>query len=188
MRRSPYRKYVMLDRDGTIVVDKCYQKDPALTELMPNAREGLEMLRNAGFGLVMVTNQSGIGRGFLTADDLAAVNRSVVEKLGGDHDYFAGIYYCPHVEADECACRKPKGGMAEQAAAELGFRTGNAYMVGDKAADVGMGRAVGAKCILVRTGDGPETERKGGVRADYVADDLVDAARWILGDAGIGVS
>lgn len=173
------RRYVLVDRDGTIIVNKHYQKDPSITELLPNAREGLDALRQAGFGIVMVTNQSGIARGLLTPEDLTAVNDSVVALLGGGADCFAGIYHCPHVEKDGCRCRKPLPGMAEAAAGDLGFDLRDSFVIGDRDADIDFGKAVDATTVLVRTGYGAETERAGEVKPDYVADDLLDAARWI---------
>lgn len=175
------KRYVLLDRDGTIIVNKHYQRDPALTELLPNAREGLDLLRRRGFGLVMITNQSGVGRGLMTGEDVAAVNRSVVAALGGDEGYFAGVYHCPHVDADDCDCRKPRPGMALAAAADLGFSPADCYVVGDREIDIELGKAVGATTVLVRTGHGRETEGMPGVCPDHVADDLLDAARWIAG-------
>lgn len=175
-----YRKYVLLDRDGTIIVDKHYQKDPALTELLPNARAGLDKLRDAGFGLIMVSNQSGIGRGYFTRADLAGVNRSVIALLGGGDGYFAGIYYCPHTDNDNCRCRKPRPGLAEAASLDHGFTLSDCYVVGDSARDIAMGDEIVAATILVRTGNGLKTERAGEVTPDYVADDLLDAANWIV--------
>lgn len=175
------RGIVFLDRDGTVIVNKHYQKDPGVTELLPNAKEGLDILRKAGFGLVMVTNQSGIARGMVREEDVKAVNQSVVDKLGGEADYFAGIYYCPHVDDDACNCRKPKPGMIEAAARDLGFSPrAHCYVVGDRSADIGLGKAVGATTILVRTGGGIEAEKKGKAIPDHIADDLLDAAEWIL--------
>ena len=181
MDNALYRKkYVVLDRDGTIIVNKHYQKDPAETELLPNAREGLDRLREAGYGLVMVTNQSGIGRGYLSRADLASVNRSVIGALAGGDDYFEGIYYCPHVDADNCGCRKPKPGLLHLAAADLGFDMRDSFVVGDREIDVMMGKAAGARTVLVRSGYGGEVEKEGQVRPDHVADDLLAAAEWII--------
>lgn len=174
------RKYVLLDRDGTIIVNKHYQKDPAETELLPNAKEGLDKLRDAGFGLVVITNQSGIGRGLLTRADLAAVNRSVILALRGGDDYFAGIYYCPHTDEDNCRCRKPRTGLVELASADLGFPMPDSYVIGDRAADIRMGETVGASTILTRTGYGREEEAAGTVSPNFVADDLSQAADWII--------
>ena len=177
---KPVKKYVLLDRDGTIIVNKHYQKDPDETELLPNAGEGLHLLRDAGFGLVLTTNQSGIGRGYLTRTDLAAVNRRMILELGGDDRFFDGIYYCPHVEADGCRCRKPLPGLAELAAYELGFAMPECYVVGDREIDIGVGDAVGATTVLVRTGGGAAVEAAGTAKPDYVAEDLLDTAKWIV--------
>lgn len=173
-------KYILIDRDGTVIVNKHYQKDPDCTELEQNAREGLARLREAGFRLILVTNQSGIGRGKLTRDDMEAVNRRMVEMLGGGEDYFAGIYFCPHVPDDRCECRKPGIGLLKRAADELGFSLSDAYMIGDRDIDIECGKAAGAVTVLVRTGYGAEEEKKDGVTADYVAADLVAAAEWII--------
>ena len=180
MSSNAIRKFVLLDRDGTIVVDKCYQSDPEETELLPFAKEGLDLLRKHDFGLVMVTNQSGIGRGYLTRADLAAVNRSVIQELGGGDDYFAGVYYCPHLPDEGCRCRKPRPGLAELAAYDLGFGAAECYVVGDREADILLGDAIGASTVLVRTGHGREVEEVDEVTPDYVADNLFDAAQWII--------
>lgn len=174
------KKYVLLDRDGTIIVNKHYQKDPAETEILPKAGEGLHLLKAAGFGLVLVTNQSGIGRGILTKTDLAAVNRRMILELEGDDHFFDGIYYCPHVDADACQCRKPRPGMLEVAAFNHEFPLSESYVIGDRDIDIEAGRAVGATTVLVRTGHGAATEKEGKVFADYVADNLLDAADWII--------
>lgn len=174
------KRFVFLDRDGTIIVNKHYQKDPAITELLPNAKQGLDALRNAGFGLVLVSNQSGIGRGLLRHDDVDAVNQSMVDKLGGGDDYFAGLYYCVHTPDDGCDCRKPLPGLALQAAKQLGFDLADSFVVGDRETDIDLAKAIGAKSVLVRTGSGADVEQKGLCRPDYTADDLLDAANWIL--------
>ncbi len=174
------KKYVLLDRDGTIIVNKHYQKDPDQTELLPNAAAGLHKMRDAGFGLVIITNQSGIGRGFLTKTDLASVNRRMIMDIDGRDDFFAGIYYCPHTPEAQCHCRKPKPGMVELAAAELKFAPPEAYVIGDSYADIQTGNAVGATTVLVLTGNGRETEQITDLDVDYIATDLVDAANWVI--------
>ncbi|MDR3077732.1 MAG: HAD hydrolase-like protein, partial [Planctomycetota bacterium] len=113
--------------------------------------------------------------------DVEAVNLSVSRLLGGGEDYFAGTYYCPHLESDACGCRKPKPGLALRAARELGFSLGDAFVVGDREIDVELGRAAGAAgSVLVRTGYGAEVEAAGDCRPDFVAADLLAAARWII--------
>jgi histidinol-phosphate phosphatase family domain/HAD-superfamily hydrolase, subfamily IIIA len=174
------RKFVLLDRDGTIIVNKHYQKDPDDTELLPNAKEGLDLLRAHDFGLVMLTNQSGIGRGYLTRADLAAINRRLIIELGGGDGYFSGVYYCPHLPDEGCGCRKPRPGLAELAAYDLGFSLGDCYMVGDRESDIEMGDSIGASTVLVRTGYGHEIEKAGTLAPDYVAEDLLDTAEWII--------
>lgn len=174
------KKYVLLDRDGTIIVNKHYQSDPDITELLPHAREGLELLRAAGFGLVLVTNQSGIGRGYFTRTELAAVNRRMIMELGGGDDFFEGIYYCPHLEEDDCLCRKPRPGMLELAAFDLGFSLQESYIVGDRESDIIAGEMVRATTLLVRTGSGREAEEKGLAAPTCVVDDLLGAAEWII--------
>ncbi len=180
MKNKPF---VLLDRDGTIIVNKHYQKDPDDTELLSNAKEGLHRLRDAGFGLVLLTNQSGIARGLLTRADVDAVNARMIDLLGGGEDFFAGVYCCPHGPGDNCACRKPLPGLARRAADELGVSLREAYAVGDREIDVAMGHAAGAKTLLVRTGYGAKVEAENACSPDFVADDLLDAARWIIGQA-----
>lgn len=173
-------RYVLLDRDGTIIVNKHYQKDPEETELLPGAKAGLDALKANGFGLVLVSNQSGIGRGLLTHADAQAINSRMARDLGDEENYFKAMYYCPHRPEEGCDCRKPLPGMALRAAREHGVVLGDAYAIGDSEADIRLGKAVGAATILVRTGGGGKTEAAGTVRPDHIADDLKDAAAWIL--------
>jgi len=173
------RRFVLLDRDGTLNVERHYLADPGRLELLPGVPEALRRLRGAGLGLVVLTNQSGVGRGYF---DRAAVDR-VHDRL---HELLAeagvaldGIYVCPHGPDDGCACRKPDVGLALAAAAEHDFDPAAAVVVGDKAADVHLGRNLGATAVLVRTGYGEVTLRDEAVSADFVAADLLDAAGWI---------
>ena len=174
------KRYVLLDRDGTIMVDKVYQKDPDATELFPGVLQGLEQLAKAGFGLVVITNQSGIARGLLTEDDLMAVNGRMAELLAARGVCLDGVYFCPHRPEDECCCRKPLPGMVEQAATDLGFAKGDCIIIGDRECDVDLAKDVGATAILVRTGGGREAEAAAQCRPDFIADDLMAAADWIL--------
>ncbi len=173
------RRFVLLDRDGTINVDKHYLKDPDQIALLPGAIRGLRRLAALDLGLVVVTNQSGIGRGYLTAERLAAIHARLRALLEDEGIILDGIYFCPHApDGPACNCRKPLTGMAEQAMRDHRFDPARAFMIGDKEIDIAFGRAIGATSILVRTGYGADGE-KAGTNADYVADDLDDAARFI---------
>ncbi|HEY1206038.1 MAG: HAD family hydrolase [Bryobacteraceae bacterium] len=175
------RRFVLLDRDGTINVEKEYLSSAEGLELLPNAVAGLRAMRDLGLGLVVLTNQSGIGRGYFGAEAVAGIHRALAGLLAAGGVSLDGIYVCPHGPEEGCACRKPAQGLVVEAARELGFRLEDAFVVGDKAADIEMGRRVGATTILVRTGYGREVESNGGASPDYVADDLAGAARIIEG-------
>jgi D-glycero-D-manno-heptose 1,7-bisphosphate phosphatase len=149
---------VFLDRDGTIVVDKHYLADPAGLELLPNALEGLRELRRLGARLVVVTNQSGVGRGYFPADAVDRIHARLRELLAEGGIALDGIYVCPHAPDEGCACRKPGSALFEQAADELGVELSESFVLGDKEADVEAGRRIGATPILIAPepgGDGP---------------------------------
>jgi D-glycero-D-manno-heptose 1,7-bisphosphate phosphatase len=175
------RRFVLLDRDGTINVEKEYLSAVEDLELLPNTVAGLRAMRALGLGLVVLTNQSGIGRGYFDAEAVAAIHRALAERLAAGGVSLDGIYICPHGPGEGCPCRKPAPGLAEQAARELGFLLAESFVIGDKPADVELGRRLGATTILVRTGYGRQSELSGAARPDYVADDLLGAARILEG-------
>ncbi|HSV28762.1 MAG TPA: D-glycero-beta-D-manno-heptose 1,7-bisphosphate 7-phosphatase [Candidatus Omnitrophota bacterium] len=171
------KRFVLIDRDGTINVEKNYLSDPDQLELLPGVAEALRMLQSMGLGIAVITNQSGIARGYFGLDALARVHARLREILKAEGVAVDGIYICPHGPDDDCACRKPLPGMVEQAMAEHGFDPKAAFMIGDKEADVGLGRGVGATTFLVRTGYGRKYEAA--TKADHVVDDLLAAAHVI---------
>jgi D-glycero-D-manno-heptose 1,7-bisphosphate phosphatase len=173
------RQFVILDRDGTIIAERDYLSDPRQIEFLPGAVEGLRQMLAMGLGLVVVTNQSGIGRGFFDAVRLELLHRRLCELLEAQGIHIEGIYFCPHTPEDECSCRKPKPGLIEQAANELDFDLQASFVVGDKPADIEMGRRVRATTFLVGTGYGAEFVGDPTVKPDYVADDLWVAAEMI---------
>lgn len=179
------RRFVLLDRDGTVNVEVDYLSDPDKLALYPGVGAALRRLQGQGFGLVVVTNQSGIAR---RRFDLAALDRVHVrlrEILAEEGVTLDGIYYCPHAPEDGCDCRKPLPGMVEQAVADHDFDPERSFLVGDKRLDVLMAQAVGATGILVRTGYGAQTEADGKVPPGIVVvDDLTAAAAFIEQSAG----
>jgi len=173
------RRYVLLDRDGTVIVEKNYLHDPAGVELYPETGPALRRLGELGFGLIVVTNQSGVGRGMF---DMAAVERvhaRLAELLAAEGVTVEAYLVCPHRPGDGCACRKPAPGMVEAARDRFGFDPKAAFVIGDKAADVDLGKAVGATAILVRTGWGESQDPAAVARADLVCANLAEAAAWI---------
>ncbi len=173
------RKAAFLDRDGTINVERNYLSDPAEVALLPGAVAGLRRLREMGYALVVLTNQSGLARGYFTAERLEEIHARLRALLAAEGVDLDGIYVCPHGPDDACDCRKPLPGLALRAAAELGLDPKASLMIGDKIADVGLGRAIGARTVLVRTGHGAKEEAAVGPLADCVADDLVAATDWV---------
>lgn len=173
------KKAVFFDRDGTLIEDKHYLKDLEQVVFFDDAIECLRLLKEAGFLIVVVSNQSGVARGMMTEQDVCRVNArfcAMAEEAGVSID---AVYYCPHLEtgsvaeyAIDCSCRKPKPGMAEQAAKDLGLDLSSSYMVGDKAADVLFAVNSGMKkAFLVPTGYGlREKEKTKGIdKAEAVA-------------------
>ncbi len=136
---------MIFDRDGTIVVDVPYNGDPAAVQPVPGMREALERLRAAGIPIGVVSNQSGVGRGLLTVDQLEAVNRRVEELLGP----FAVSLYCPHHPDEDCECRKPKPKLILDAAHAIGVEPACCVVIGDKTSDVEAANNAGARGIFV---------------------------------------
>ena len=177
--RGAPKRFVILDRDGTINVERNYLSAPAELELLPGAAAGLRAMQDMGLGLIVLTNQSGIGRGFFSLETVNGIHAALTRILAEAGVALDGVFICPHVPGDGCACRKPRPGLAEQAARELGFDLADAFVIGDKACDIELGQRCGAKTILVRTGYGAETEAAGETHPNYVADNLLDAASLI---------
>ena len=167
------RAYALLDRDGTIIVDKVYLKDPDGIEFAPSALEGMRLLRDAGFALVLITNQSGIARGYFDEAALRAVHDRLETILAAEGLALAAIEYCPHGPKDGCACRKPEPGMIRAAMEKLAFGPERAVMIGDSDADMGAATAAGVPGIRIRP-DG----------TDGAARDFLEAAKRALAMVG----
>ncbi len=172
------RPAVLLDRDGTIINETGYLGDPEGIRFLPGAVEALRTLQQAGYLLIIVTNQSGIGRGYFKDEDAMAVNLRLLALLEEKGVHIQGIYHCPHLPDDGCGCRKPGTMMADRAVADFSLDIQLAWVVGDMDRDVIMGQKADARSILVLTGN----EDKGSVPAGTArAKDLSEAARMILG-------
>jgi D-glycero-D-manno-heptose 1,7-bisphosphate phosphatase len=171
--RNATDNVVILDRDGTIVIDRGSHGDPTKLEFEPGAAEGIKWFYSHGFRLVVITNQSGVGRGLLTIEELEAMNtrlHSMVEEQGAKLE---GIYYCPHMPNDGCACRKPELGLLIRAASDLGFDPASATMIGDKESDIEFGRRAGATTILIAAAASSVHVR---TKPHLIAPNLIEAA------------
>ncbi len=176
------RRAVFLDRDGTLNRDTGYVSRPQDVELIDGAAQGAKALADAGYHLVIVSNQSGIARGLMTVDQADAVDQRLLSLLREHGVVIAAVYRCPHLPdgtvesyAVVCECRKPKPGMLFQAANDLGLALRESWMVGDGDRDVEAGLAAGCRAIVLSTNG--KTPKKDGV---YGAKDLRDAARVIV--------
>jgi histidinol-phosphate phosphatase family protein len=165
---------VLLDRDGTLVVDVPYNGDPARVELVPGAREAVRALHDAGIPTALVSNQSGIARGLLDRRQVDAVNARMEELLGTP---IGPVAICPHGPGDGCACRKPRPGLVLEAAEALGVDPADCTVIGDIGADMGAARAAGARGILVPT---PVTRREEVEAAPEVAQTIEEAVARVL--------
>jgi histidinol-phosphate phosphatase family protein len=165
---------VLFDRDGTLVEDVPYNGDPARVVAVEGAREALDRLRASGVPLAVISNQSGVGRGLITEEQVAAVNRRVEELLGPIDEWL----HCPHEPGEGCECRKPRPGLVRRAASALGVPQDRCAVVGDIGSDVEAARAAGARGVLVPT---PRTRRDEIDAAPEVAKDLGEAVDRLLG-------
>jgi len=182
---------IFLDRDGTLNEDVGFVTDVRALRLFPWAADAVRLINRAGFHAIVLTNQSGIARGYLTEADIAEIHAQLCRDLHAQGARLDAIYYCPHhpeatvaAYRQDCRCRKPLPGLVEAAAREFGLDVTRSYFVGDKYLDVELAHAVGARGILVLTGYGRaeyEARRHLGRRPpDHVAPTVLEAVRWIL--------
>lgn len=175
-------RLVILDRDG-VINEECldYIRSVDQWRPLPGSLEAIASLCRAGLAVAVATNQSGVGRGYLTAGELEAIHarmESAVCDAGGE---LAGVYHCPHTPADRCRCRKPLPGLLERIEAAVGLPVAGEYMVGDSMRDLEAASAAGARPALVRTGFGAATEQQlPPGSAVPVFDDLAEFTGWLL--------
>jgi histidinol-phosphate phosphatase family protein len=168
---------VFLDRDGTVIHDVGYPRDPAEVRLLPGAGEALAGLQERGFVLVLVSNQSGIGRGLIKPEEAARVHQRVVEVLTERGVRLDAAHYCPHAPEAGCECRKPSPHMLLQAAEQLHLDLRRSFLVGDKPSDIEAGRRAGCRTVLLL---GHPEARRCEPAPDAVADDWPAVLTFIL--------
>jgi D-glycero-D-manno-heptose 1,7-bisphosphate phosphatase len=166
---------VFLDRDGTLMRDVDYCDDPKEVHMFPGASEALGKLREHGYKIFIVTNQSGIARGYFSEEQYRAVEREVCRQLG--EDLIDATYFCPHRPDQACDCRKPAPGLVLRASSEHHLDLRRSFFIGDKDSDMQCGRSAGVKTILVQTGYGEVADAGA---ADFVVPDIAGAANLII--------
>ena len=205
MTEEKGRAAVFLDRDGTINEEVGYLDCLKKLKLLPGAAEAIRMINQGAMRAVVVTNQSGVARGFFDESFVEAVHGRLGEMLRKEDAFLDGLYFCPHHPTEgrghyrgSCVCRKPAPGLIMQAMEELRLDPGRCYIIGDTLKDIEAGARAGIRGILVRTGYGQEEEKalsgggsdaKTGAAAGrpvHIADNLLDAVKWILGEPGEG--
>jgi len=178
------RHAVFLDRDGTIAEEVGYLNHASRFRMFPFVAAAIRRLNEAGLPVIVVTNQSGIGRGYFPESLVHSVNELMKKDLAAAGARIDAVYYCPHTSADRCDCRKPKTSLLERAAREHLIELSRSFVVGDRYGDIELARNVRARGILVRTGYGEGElawhSAKWHTQPDFVAEDLSKAADWIL--------
>lgn len=177
-------KCVFLDRDGVLIKDVGYLKNPEDIIIMPNSIEALKILKTAGFLLIIVTNQAGIAKGFFNTDELRAVNNKLLKIYEDNGVIIDDLYFCPHHENGtvepyniKCTCRKPETGMVLKGAEKFNIDTGKSFMVGDKDSDILLAKNSGLKSFYIRNS---MYEHDGNIAPDYYVNDLKEAAEIII--------
>ena len=182
------RKAVFLDKDGTLVENRPFNGIAESFVLLPGTMEGLQMLHQAGYLLVVVTNQGGVAQGSITEGNLADIEVALRIRLASANIPLAGFYYCPHHPdgliprySIHCSCRKPQSGLLHQAARELRIDLERSWMIGDILHDVEAGRSAGCRTVLLTNGNETEWDMSASRWPDILADNVWGAARSVLG-------
>lgn len=173
---------VFFDRDGTLIEEKGFLGDPEEVSLIPGAVEALKIAKAMGFLRIVISNQSGVGRGYFGIDEVKAVNKRLEELLREKGTEVEDFFFCPHAPEEDCMCRKPRPGLLLEASLKYAIDLKSSYMIGDREGDVGAIASMGGKAILVLTGYGEETWRRWrfGHKPNFVARDVLEGVYWIL--------
>lgn len=175
----PTAPAVFIDRDGTINEEVSYLHEPEKLKLIPGVIEGLKKLQDAGYHLVMVTNQPGIGLGYFSKEDFYRLTRAIFVLLSKEKIKFSKIYFCPHSESEKCDCRKPGDGMLKRARAEMNIDWARSFVVGDMTSDIQLAVNAGIRSVLVETGCGG-ADSKFDVKPTAKVASLLEAAEFII--------
>jgi len=178
MNRDDQKKAVFLDRDGVIIVEKDFISDISQLEYIPKAIEALKLIPSE-YLKIIVSNQSGIGRGYFAADQVDKFNTGLIIDLKKKGVFIDKIYYCPHSPDNNCECRKPKTGLFDLARRQFNIDYAKSWMIGDKSSDIQAGKNIGATTIQVLTGYAGEEKNALEVVADYIVSDLYEAVEII---------
>jgi len=173
---------VFIDRDGTINKNTGYIDSPDRFEIYPGVAEGIKKLKDNGFKIIIITNQSGIARGFFTVENLDEIHKKMNDILAKKDVKVDAIYFCPHHPDEKCDCRKPNTALFEKAIKEHNIDTYSSYMIGDRMLDVEAGSKIGVKTVLV-----PEKKdmvkkeiEESEINPDYISKDFMSGAEWII--------
>jgi D-glycero-D-manno-heptose 1,7-bisphosphate phosphatase len=182
---------VFLDRDGTINEDVGYVSKPEELMIYPWAASAVRLINQAGMKAIVITNQSGVARGFCSEQEVEKIHQRMIEEIAQSGAWIDAVYYCPHHPeiGDEryrmaCECRKPRSGLLHKAAREHGIDLARSYVIGDKTSDIELGQSEGLRSVLVLTGYGRETLKllEGmSVKPSIIAENLLEAVKAILG-------
>jgi len=181
-------KAIFLDRDGTINEGPPYINRIDQLDILPESFEGLRLLGGLGFKLIIITNQSGIARQYLSEKTLKTIHKHLLAEFKKRKIKIHDIFFCPHHPDEKCRCRKPQTLMIKKATLQHKIDLKSSYMIGDNECDIELGQKTGLKTILVLTGLGKKTRKNKSLKPHYVAKHLLDAAKWIKGTSKKTVS
>ncbi|OGB90771.1 hypothetical protein A2625_06990 [candidate division WOR-1 bacterium RIFCSPHIGHO2_01_FULL_53_15] len=180
-------KAVFLDRDGTIIEDTGYITSPAEIKFIPGSIEAIKKLNEAGYKVIVISNQAGVARGILSENMVQTIDKAIYRQVLSGGGHIDASYYCPHHPEHGvypykqiCECRKPRPGLIKKAVKEKEIELAGSFMVGDKSSDIETGQCTGLKTVFVRTGHGRAEEKALKEKPDHIANDLAEAVRWIL--------
>jgi D-glycero-D-manno-heptose 1,7-bisphosphate phosphatase len=181
---------VFVDRDGTIIEDSGYISSPQDVQFLPGSIAAIRQLNQAGYKVIVITNQSGVARGFFGEDMLQTVDKSIHKAVLSGGGHIDAFYYCPHHSEhgvypyrQECACRKPAPGLIKKAAREHQIDLSRSFMIGDHSCDIAAGQQAGVRTVFVTTGHGAKEQHKLQQQPDQIAANLAAAVDWVLKEA-----